>query len=65
VKVLDPSIKALLVGFPRHAVDAGGRVTLQRVERRSQHLGVSVVQKRCELLLLPSPCGEPYAFQRL
>jgi len=65
VKVLDSTIKALFVGLPRHAVDAGSRVTLQRVKRRPQHLGVNVVQERSELLLLPSPCGEPYAFQRL
>ena len=65
VQVLDTMIEALFVGLPRHAVDAGSRVTLQRVERCSQHLGIDVVQKRGEPFLLPSPRGEPYAFQRL
>ena len=33
VQVLDTSFEALFVGLPRHAVDAGGLVTLQRIER--------------------------------
>jgi short-subunit dehydrogenase involved in D-alanine esterification of teichoic acids len=47
------------------AVDTGGRVTLQRVKRRPQHLMVDMVQERREFFLLPSPRGEPYALQRL
>jgi hypothetical protein len=65
VQTLNTLIEALVVGLPRHAVDAGRRVTLQCVKRRSQHLWVNVVQERSKLLLLPSPRGEPYAFQRL
>jgi hypothetical protein len=65
VQVLDTLIQALLKGLPRHAVDARCRVTLPRIRRRSQCLMVTMVQERSELLLLSSPCGEPYAFQRL
>jgi hypothetical protein len=65
VEVLDPAIEVLLVGLPRHPVDAGRRVTLHRVERSSQHGGADMVQERGEPLLLPLPCSLPYAFQRL
>ena len=65
MQVLDPTIEVLLVGLPRHAVDARRGVTFHRIKRRSQHLGVDMVQERGELLLLPLPCGLPYAFQRL
>jgi hypothetical protein len=41
------------------------RLTRKEVKRRSQHLGVDMVQERGEPLLLPSPRGDPYAFQRL
>jgi hypothetical protein len=42
MQILDTLIETLFVGLPRHAVDAGGRVTLQGVKRRSQ----GVVQNR-------------------
>ena len=45
--------------------DAGRGITLHCVKCRSQHGGVDVVQKRGEPLLLPLPCGLPYAVQRL
>ena len=44
---------------------AGSRVSLNRVARRSQHGRIDVVQERGEPLLLPLPCGLPYARQRL
>jgi len=48
----------------------GGRrllrgVALDRVERRSQHRQVDMVQERGEPLLLPLTSGLSYAFQRL
>ena len=65
VQVFDITIEVLSVGLPCHAVDAGRRVTPDCVKRRSQHLGIDMVQERRELLLFPSPRGEPSAFQRL
>jgi hypothetical protein len=65
MQVLDPTIEVLLVGLPRHPVDAGRSVTPDRVKRRSQHRGFDVVEERGEPLLLPLPCGLPYACQRL
>jgi hypothetical protein len=62
---LDTKIETLFGGVPCHAIDARRGVTLHRVRRRRQHLGIDMVQERSEFLLLPSPCGEPYAFQRL
>ena len=55
----------LFVGLPRHPVYAGCSVMLQRVERRSQHRRIDVVQERGEPLLLPLPRDLPYPFQRL
>src|SRR3954463_8432010 len=65
VQVLNPAIEVLFIGLPCHAVHAGGGVALDRVERRSQHGRVDMVQKRGEPLLLPLPCGLSYAVQRL
>src|SRR6202035_3276151 len=57
--------RGLLVGLPCYAVHAGRGVTLHRVERRSQHGEINMVQERREPLLFPLPCCLPYAFQRL
>src|SRR5271155_2335540 len=65
MQVLNPAIEVAFVGLPCHAVHAWRGVTLHRVKRRFQHGGVDMVQERSELLLLPLPCGLPYAFQRL
>ena len=62
VQVLDLAIDVPFVGLPCHAVHAGRGVTLDRVKRRSQKGGVDMVEERSEPLLLPSPCGLPYAF---
>src|SRR4051794_12592427 len=65
MQVLNPAIEVLFVGLPCHPVYTGGGVALERVERRSQHGRVDMVQERGEPLLLPLPRGLPYAFQRL
>src|SRR3954471_19581607 len=65
VQLLNPAIEVLFIGLPCHAVHARSGVALDRVERRSQHGRVDMVQKRGEPLLLPLPCGLSYAVQRL
>ena len=65
VQILEPWLEVCLVVLPRHAVHAGSRLALERVERRSQRVDVDVVEKRGEPFLLPLPCGLPYAVQRL
>jgi hypothetical protein len=47
------------------AEDRFGAGTLHCVKRRSQHGGIDMVEERSEPLLLPLPCGLPYAVQRL
>src|ERR1700683_3083182 len=64
-KILDPRFEVRLVVMPRHAIHAGGGFTLERVERGPERVGIDVVEERGELSLLPSPCGFPYAVQRL
>ena len=53
VQSLDPAIEVLLVSLPCYAVHAGRGVTLHRVERRSQHGEINMVQERREPLLFP------------
>jgi hypothetical protein len=65
VKVIDPAIEVLLVIRPYLAVDTWSRVAPDGEECGPQHRRVDMVEERCELLLLPLPCGLPYAFQRL
>ena len=62
---LEPRLEVRLVVLPCHAVHAGGGFALERVERRPERVDVDVVEKRGEPLLLPLPCGLPYAVQRL
>ena len=50
MQVLNPTIEILLVGLPCHPVDAGRGISLERVERRSQHDRADMVQERGELL---------------
>ena len=65
VQISEVSVKVCFVGLPRHAVHAGGGIALEREERHPQQIDVEVVEERGELLLLPLPCGLPYALQRL
>src|SRR5580704_15803432 len=61
VQILDPAIEVLFVGLPRHPVDAGGGVTLHRVDVSMARS--DMVQERAEPLPFPLPCSLPYAFQ--
>ena len=65
VQILDPAIKIGLVGLPRQPVDARSGIAFKREKGRSEHRSADVVEERGEPLLLVSPCGLPYALQRL
>ena len=65
VQVLEPGLKVRLVVPPRHAIHTGCGFALERVQRRPERIDIDVVEERGELLLLPLPCGLPYAGQRL
>src|SRR3984893_5703084 len=65
MQILDPEFEVRLVVLPRHTIHAGGGFALKRVERRPERIDTDMVEERGELLLLPLPCGSPYAAQRL
>ena len=65
MQVLDIVFEVCLVVLPRQPIHAGGCVLRQRVERLLQQFDGDVVEERGEPLLLPFPCGLPYAFLRL
>jgi Zn finger protein HypA/HybF involved in hydrogenase expression len=65
VQIREPWLEFCLVVLPRHAVHSGSRLALERVVRHAKCIDCDVVQERSELLLLPLPCGLPYASQRL
>src|SRR6202048_1803180 len=60
---IPPEVRPVVL--PCHPVAAGGGFAFERVERRPERVDVDMVEKRGEPLLLPLPCGLPYAGQRL
>ena len=65
MEVREPALEIGLVLLPRHAIHAGGSLTLEGVEGNLQGLDANVVEQRGELLLLPLPCGFPHTVQLL
>ena len=65
MEVLEIPPEVRLVVLPCHPVDTGGGFAFERIERRRERVDVDMVEKRGEPLLLPLPCGLPYAGQRL
>ena len=63
VQVLEARLEVMAVVLPRHAINAGGRLALEREVRFPKLVGVDVVQERGEPFLLLQPCCLPYAFQ--
>ena len=57
---LEPIAAVIL---PRHAIDAGSRLALEREVGFPKLVGVDVVQERGEPFLLLQPCCLPYAVQ--
>jgi hypothetical protein len=65
MQISEVSVKVCCIGLPCQSVYAGSRFTLEGEKRFPEEIDADVVQKRCEPLLLPLPCGLPYALQRL
>src|SRR3990170_4781311 len=65
MQISEVSLKVCCVGLPRQVVHAGGSVALEREERFPEEVDAEVVEECGELLLLPLPCGLPYAVERL
>ena len=65
VQVLEIALKVCLVVLPRQPVHARGGIRLEFEERLPEQVDAEVVEERGEPLLLPLPCGLPYALQRL
>jgi Transposase DDE domain len=65
VPVHELALKVCLIVLPRLAVHAGSRISLEGEKRQPEQIDCNVVEKRGEPLLLPLPCGFPYASQRL
>jgi hypothetical protein len=65
VQVREPGLKVCFVVLPRQSVHSGSGIAFEREERHPQQVEADVVEERGEPFLLSSPCGFPYAVQRL
>ncbi|MCY1302810.1 hypothetical protein D9M70_524910 [compost metagenome] len=65
VQIYEPRLEVCLVVLPHHAIHPGGGLAPEREERRAKCIDSEVVEERGEPILLPQPCGFPYAIQRL
>jgi len=65
VQISEVSVKVCFVGRPRQSIHPGGGIAFEREERHPQAIDADVVEECSEPLLLPLPCGLPYALQRL
>ena len=65
VQITEVALKVCSVGAPRQVVHARGGVALERQKRFPEEVDAEVVEECGEPLLLPLPCGLPYAVERL
>ena len=65
MQISEVSVKVCFVGRPRQSIHPGGGIAFESEERRPQAVDADVVEECSEPLLLPLPCGLPYALQRL
>jgi len=65
VEILEIALEVHFVVLPGHPIDSSGSFAFERVECHLERVDVDLVEKRGEPLLLPLPCGLPYAAQRL
>src|ERR1700741_4367686 len=65
VQISEVSVKVCFVGRPRQSIHPRGGIAFEREERHPQAVDADVVEECGEPLLLPLPCGLPYALQRL
>ena len=63
VQVLEADLEVMAVILPRYAIDARGRLALEREVGFPELIAIDVVQERGEPFLLLQPCGLPYAVQ--
>ena len=64
VQISELALEIDLVVLPCHPIHPGGRVSLEREERKPEQISADVVEERGEPFLLPQPCGLSYALQR-
>src|SRR5215813_9862182 len=65
MQISEVSVKVCFVGRPRQSIHPRGGIAFEREERHPQAVDADVVEECGEPLLLPLPCGLPYALQRL
>jgi len=65
VQILEVTLEVCIVLLPCQTIDASSRVLLKFIKRVLKQVDRQMVEERSELLLLPLPCGLPYALQRL
>jgi hypothetical protein len=65
MQISEVSVKVCFVGPPRQPVHARCGIAFEREERFPEQIDAEMVEERGEPLLLPEPCGLPYAVERL
>jgi hypothetical protein len=65
MQILKIALKVLLVVPACQPIHSGCGILLEFRECLCEVINTDVMEERGELLLLPLPCGLPYAFQRL
>ena len=65
MQILEIAFEVRIVLLPCQTIHASSGVLLEFVKRVFKQVDGQMVEERSELLLLPLPCGLPYAFQRL
>jgi hypothetical protein len=65
MQISEVSFKVYFVGLPRQPVHARCGIAFEREERLPEQIDAEMVEERGEPLLLPEPCGLPYAVERL
>ena len=65
MQISEVSVKVCFIGPPRQPVHARCGIAFEREERLPEKVDAEMVEERGEPLLLPEPCGLPYAVERL
>ena len=65
MQILEIALELRFVGLPGQSIHARRGLLLELMKCLAEQIDADVVQERGELLLLPLPCGLPYAIQRL
>ena len=65
MQILEVTLEVRIVLLPCQTIHASSGVLLEFIKRVLKQVDGEMVEERSELLLLPLPCGLPYAFQRL